>query len=158
MRKQITEQGTQQGSQTGNWLDLEQLAAVEVSSEAQGFPIENALVAGKTGGWAAANTGRATVTLRFDTPQPVSGVFLHFQEPAHERSQEFALEAAFADGTRRELVRQGWNFSPGGSASQQENYTFNPRPVTALTLTIDPDRGRDRYPATLLAWRVAVEK
>ena len=80
---------------------------------------------------------------------------LVFRDREHERSQEWALKALFGDGTERELLRQGWNFSPGGSAEQDETYTLNLRGVLALTLWIDPDRGRNRYPATLAMWRLS---
>ncbi len=161
MRKQITDQGgaakTQAGEQAG-WLDMEELAQVEVSSEAAGHPIENALVpAAAQGGaaiWQAAAPGPATITLRFDTPLAVTRVLLHFSEPRHERMQEWALAAVLADGTRRELLRQGWNFSPGGSTEQREEHALDLKQVSALTLSIDPDPGRNRYPATLNAFRV----
>ena len=161
MRKQVTAQSgseeTKAGEQ-GSWFDLEQLAQVEVSSEATGCPVENALVldgmAESARGWQAEKPGPASITLRFDVPQMIQKIFLHVAEPEHERSQEWALSATFSDGTQRELLRQGWNFSPSGSTEQRESYTFDLKQVSALTLTIDPDRGRDRYPATLLAWQI----
>ncbi len=160
MRKQVTDQaGTAQAAETDKavWLDLEALAQVQVSSEAAGHPVESALVAGSsTDCWQAAAPGMATLTLRFDAPQRVQRVLLHVVEPTHERSQEWALTAVFADGASREILRQGWNFSPGGSKEQREVYNFNLNQVASLTLTIDPDRGRDRYPATLAAWRVGL--
>ena len=82
---------------------------------------------------------------------------LVFRERQYERSQEWALKARFADGTERELLRQGWNFSPGGSAEQDATHTLNLPGVLALTLWIDPDRGRNRYPATLAMWRLSAE-
>ena len=36
-----------------DWLDLEQAAQVEVSSEAEGYPVEGALLKGAQGGWRA---------------------------------------------------------------------------------------------------------
>ncbi len=161
MRKQITEHGgvakKQAGEQAG-WLDLEELAQVEVSSEAADYPIENALIpAGAQGSaafWQAAAPGPATITLRFDTPLSITRVLLHFSESQHERMQEWALAANLADGSRRELLRQGWNFSPGGSTEQREEHALDLKQVSALMLTIDPDPGRNRYPATLSAFRV----
>ena len=89
------------------WLDLEHAAEVDVSSEAAGHPVENALLSGGTGYWQAARTGAATITLRFEPPRAVSAVLLHFVEAEQERSQEWALSAVFADGSRRDLLRQG---------------------------------------------------
>lgn len=154
MRKQITGTGTV-STEKGIWLDLDSLARVEVSSEAAEYPAENALVPGSTEGWRAAHTGEARIVLRFDRPQTVSQTMLQFAEREHERSQEWALTAEFADGTKREVLRQQWNFSPGGSTGQREEYTLNLQAVTALLFWVDPDRGQNRYPATLVAWRVA---
>jgi hypothetical protein len=157
MRKQVTGQTgsiPSQAKEGENWLDLEALAQVEVSSEAPGYGIENALVPGSTRPWQAATPGEAHITLRFDAPQQIERIRLHFVDAEHERSQEWAVSAHFADGSRRELVRQGWNFSPGGSTEQAEEYALGLKQVTALSLWIDGDRGRNRYPATLTTWRV----
>ncbi len=154
MRKQVIG-STEAQEKNGTWLDLDAVAQVEVSSEAPGHPIENALVAGKSGNWQAAVVGASTITLRFDAPLLLTATRLEFAEPAHERSQEWAISAVFADGTERELLRQGWNFSPSGSREQRERYTLHTAPVRSLTLWIDPDRGQNRYPATLEAWRLA---
>ena len=137
-----------------NWLDLEKLADVEVSSEAPDAPIEGALLPGDGRDWRAARPGEAHITLRFAAPQTIEQTRIVFREREHERSQEWALSASFSDGTERELLRQGWNFSPGGSAEQDQTYTLNVRGVLALTITIDPDRGRNRYPASLAMWRL----
>lgn len=156
MRKKVIGAAAEAGStQEGNWLDLETIAEVEVSSEASGFPVEAALVSGSEKGWQAAALGEARIQLRFDTPIHIAQVLLHCTDSEHERSQEWSLRAQLADGTERELLRQGWNFSPGGSTEQREVYTVNLNGVRTLTLTIDPDRGRNRYPATLAAWRVS---
>ncbi len=156
MRKRVGNSGagaTDAGE--GVWLDLESIAEVDVSSETPGHPVENALLPGRTGQWQAARTGAATITLRFDPPRTLTGTMLHFTEAEQERSQEWALSAVFTDGSRRELLRQGWNFSPSGSREQREQHVLNLPAIASLTLWIDPDRGRDRYPATLTAWRVA---
>ncbi len=158
MRKQVTNQSGTQAKETAGetgWLNLEPIAAVEVSSEAPGSPVEGALTVGSTRGWEAASHGPASITLRFDAPQDIARTQLRCMDAEHERSQEWALQATFADRTHREVLRQGWNFSPGGSTEQNEQYVLNLRQVVALSLSIDPDRGRDRYPATLLAWRIA---
>ena len=154
MRKEITG-GTKTAEEDAGWLDLEALARVEVSSEAEGSPIEGALVPGGAKPWVAAAPGKAVMTLRFDAPLDIGKVRLQCIELEHERSQEWALHAVLASGGEREILRQQWNFSPGGSTIQDEVYTINLPGVVALRLTIDPDRGRDRYPATLAAWRVA---
>ncbi len=154
MRKQVAGSTRALGADT-TWLDLEAIAEVEVSSEAPAHPVENALTAAGSGNWQAAAPGASTITLRFDAPLLLTAARLEFAEAVHERSQEWAISAVFADGTERELLRQGWNFSPSGSREQRERYTLQTAPVRALTLWIDPDRGQNRYPATLEAWRLA---
>ncbi len=156
MRKQITGAVSGgAGSTGGKWLDLETLAQVEVSSEADGFPVEGVFTPGSSRPWQAAFPGVARLVLRFDAPLLIAQVLLHCVDAEHERTQEWALRARLADGTEREIVRQGWNFSPGGSTEQREVYTLNLGSVRELALSIDPDRGRDRYPATLAEWRVS---
>ena len=51
------------------------------------------------------------------------GLQLHFLEPTCDRLQEFTVRCLTADGSpSREIVRQQWNFSPGGSTSELEDY------------------------------------
>jgi hypothetical protein len=51
------------------WLDLDDAAVVEVTSEERDYPVDSALVAGETRGWRAADSGTQTVRLIFDEPQ-----------------------------------------------------------------------------------------
>ena len=51
-----------------DWLDMEQLAQVEVTSEDSAHPIEAALVPGGESGWRAAQPGEQTIRLIFDQP------------------------------------------------------------------------------------------
>ena len=154
---------SEQAAAGQTWLDLATLAQVEISSEDVQFPVEHALTvdaqslsetSSSNRGWRAELLGPQTLNLRFDTPQTIKRVLVHFRETEQERSQEFSLHATLADGRRQEIVRQQWSFSPRGSTDEQENYLVNLEAVTALTLWIDPDRGRDRYRATLAAFRV----
>ncbi len=81
---------------------------------------------------------------------------LHFLEPTRDRVQEFTLRWFTADGGQpREIVRQQWNFSRGGSTSELENYEVNLESVSALELVIKPDLTNNETLATLAAWRVA---
>jgi hypothetical protein len=55
MRKRIIDhQPRDVGAEESDWLDLERLALVEVSSEDVGYPIESALIQGMGLGWRAA--------------------------------------------------------------------------------------------------------
>lgn len=126
----------------GTWLDLEAMARVEISSEDAAFPIEHALGAGATSGWRAAGTGPQVVRIYFDAPQKVRRIQVHVIERVAERSQEFVLFAE-TEGGRREVVRQQFTFSPGGSSEEIEDYSVELDGVTMVELEIDPDRSHD---------------
>ena len=137
------------------WIDVEQVAQVEVTSEDAAHPIESALILGDDSGWRAAQPGEQTIRLVFDQPQRLSRVWLLFIEADAARTQEFVLRWS-PDGGRtfRDIVRQQWNFSPG-TTGEIENYTVNLSNVLSLELTIVPNisGGSDR--ASLYAFRVA---
>jgi hypothetical protein len=138
------------------WLDLERLARVEVTSEDPDHPVEAALLPGRGAGWRAGGPGAQTVRLRFDEPQRIRRVWLRFAEPDAERTQEFVLRWAAADGRpAREVVRQQWTFSPGGSTHESEDYRLDLRDVAALELTIRPDVSGGDARATLAQLHVA---
>lgn len=138
----------------GDWLPLDQIATVEVTSEDASHPVENALLTGTESGWRASQTGDQTIRLIFDAPQRIRRIYVEFVEREMERNQEFVLR--WSDGkTQHEIVRQQWNFSPGGSAQQAEDYTVDLQQVTQLELVISPDRGRGQAVATLEKLRLA---
>jgi len=137
------------------WLDLERLARVEVSSEDPAHPVEEALRVGRPAGWRAGTSGPQTLRLRFDEPQFLQCIRVHFEETQHERRQEFALRWS-ADGTSfREIVRQQWNFSPSGSTREAENYVVALAGVSVLELHIVPDTSRGDACASLAELRIA---
>lgn len=124
------------------WRDLERIARVEITSEDEAFPIEHALGRTESTGWRAAGTGPQVIRLHFDEPLTIHHIQLHFIEKATERSQEFAIFAG--SGTElREVVRQQFTFSPGGSTEETEDYTVSLDHVTVMELKIDPDRSHD---------------
>ena len=141
MRKRIVGQGPPEVSVAEpDWLDLEPLAQVEVTSEEVGFSIEAALIPGRGPGWRAAQPGEQTIRLLFDEPLQLGRVHLVFQEDERERTQEFVLRWSPDGGqTYREIVRQQYNFSPPGSAREVEDYAVDLKEVTALELKIVPD-------------------
>ena len=142
----------------GEWLDLENIAQVELTSEDLAFPIENALGKTVTTGWRAAGTGPQVIRLLFDKPQTIRRIQVHFVDRASERAQEFAIFAQVGD-TLREVKRQQWNFSPHGTTEELEDYKVELDGVTALELRIDPDRSHDpklsRHVASLQSLRLA---
>ena len=141
MRKKIINPIKQQNeSSDWNWLDLEKLAEVEITSEDDACPIEAALLPGKVSGWRAAGPGKQTIRILFDSPQRLQLIRLSFDEPNIERTQEYVLRWS-ADGGKsyQEIVRQQWNFSPQGATSEAEDYQVELPAVTVLELSINPD-------------------
>lgn len=160
MRKEIVEHRTSVGKGQGRaeWLDLDLIAHVQLTSEDPAFPIENALGTSperNERGWRANSPGPHTITLSFDAPQHIQRIFLHFIEREMERTQEFVLRYSSGSERDREIVRQQWAFSPTGSTQEIEDYAVELEPVTKLELVIDPDRGRRQSLATLNAVRLA---
>lgn len=128
--------------ESGEWLDLEKIAEVQLTSEDPAFPIEHALGKAVTTGWRAGKTGPQIIRLLFDTPQTVRRIQLHFVDRESERAQEFAV-FALMNNELREVVRQQWNFSPHGTTEELEDYTVALKDVAVLELRIDPDRSHD---------------
>jgi hypothetical protein len=105
------------------WLDLEQAARVEVKSEAEGYPIERALLEEVHGGWRASEPGVQTIRLLFDHPQTIRVVRLVFKEKEFPRTQEFVLRwlPQGASAFWKDIVRQQWNFSPPSPRTNAKN-------------------------------------
>jgi hypothetical protein len=141
MRKRIispVQQGTVIPDQ--NWLNVEELAEVEITSEDAAHSIESALVPGESTGWRAAGPGKQTIRLLFTRPQQLRRICLDFVETDAERTQEYVLRWS-ADGGQsfREIVRQQWNFSPQGTTGEKEDLQVELSGVTVLELNITPD-------------------
>lgn len=156
MRKRIITPDPQNAAARGHdWLDLEQLAEVEVSSEDPAHPIDAALAAGGTSGWRAAGPGKQTIRLIFDSPQRLRRIRLVFDEAEWARTQEYVLRWSGDGGQSfREIVRQQWNFSPGGATSQREDHQVELTGVTVLELVITPDTSGGAAPASLTQLRL----
>jgi hypothetical protein len=138
------------------WLDLDRKASVEVTSEQNGYPIESALIGEENRGWRAANPGTQTIRVLFDEPQTLTRIWLVFEDTENTRTQEFVLR--WSPGTEhsfREIVRQQWNFSPGGSVREIEDYAVQFSDVMALELIIVPDKSGGGARATLRSFRLA---
>jgi hypothetical protein len=140
----------------GGWLDLQTIATVEVTSEDQNYPIEQAFDSESRKGWRAGAPGEQEIRVVFDAPVTVSRIQLRFEEPAVTRTQEFTLRCLKGNAeTAEEIVRQQWNFSAGGSTSEAEDYKVSLTDVAALELTIRPDlRDRNVF-ASLESFRLA---
>lgn len=137
------------------WLDMERIASVEVTSEQPGYPIESAL-RGDSRGWRAANPGTQIVRIIFDQPQTLRRIWLVFEDSENARNQEFVLRwSRGQESSFREIVRQPWNFSPGGSVRENEDYTVHLSEVGILELIIVPDKSGGDVRACLRSFRVA---
>jgi hypothetical protein len=141
MRKQIINPGSEGTSPSNQqWLNVEHLAQVEVTSEDSGHPIESALIPSAGPGWRAAQPGQQTVRLLFDEPQRVRHMRLLFQEDERERTQQFVLRWSSDRGqSYREIVRQQYNFSPPSTTTELEDLTVELDGLTTLELNIIPD-------------------
>jgi hypothetical protein len=137
------------------WLDMDRIASVEVTSEQPGYPIESAL-RGESRGWRAANPGTQIVRMIFDQPQTLRRIWLVFEDSENARNQEFVLRwSRGQESSFREIVRQPWNFSPGGSVRENEDYTVHLSEVGILELIIVPDKSGGDVRACLRSFRVA---
>ena len=141
MRKRIItkgDQGVMPPDQT--WLDLENLAQAELTSEDVSHPIESALKPNEDSGWRASEPGQQTVRLLFDKPLRVRRVRLVFHADEQERTHEFVLRWSSDGGqSYREIVRQQYNFSLPDNIREIEDYAVDLVGMTTLELSIIPD-------------------
>lgn len=139
-----------------DWLNVEGLAEVEVTSESADHPIESALLSGRSSGWRAAEPGEQTIRLLFNHPQRLRRIWINFLEPRAERTQEYVLRWSPDSGQSfREIVRQQWNFTPHGTTSETENHHVELPAVTILELNIIPDISGGNALASLAQLRLA---
>src|SRR5215831_20040548 len=109
MRKHITAVESSPPGRSEEWLNLEEIARVEVSSEDPKYPIESAFKHGQSLGWRANRPGEQTIRLLFDEPKDIRRISLRFSEPQAERTQQFTLRWTDSQpGSYREIVRQQW--------------------------------------------------
>lgn len=157
MRKQLLNpEPTPAPQPEGDWLDLEAIALVQVSSESPQHPVENALLPARVGGWRAAGPGAQTLRLVFDQPQRLVRILLGFDEPEVPRTQEFVLRwLPLGQDAWREVVRQQFNFSPPHTAAEVEDYRVSLDRVAAIELVVVPEIGGGDARASLSRLRLA---
>jgi hypothetical protein len=128
---------------------------VEITSEDATHPIESALLPGQERGWRAGQSGEQTIRLIFDQPQRLRRIWLLFEESEVERAQEFVLRWS-PDGGKsfREIVRQQWNFSPPDTIRELEDYRVELSGVTAIELSIVPNKSGGTGHASLAQLRL----
>jgi len=157
MRKRIIAPVQQEtASSDQDWLNVEALAEVEITSEDPAHPIEAALLPGDASGWRAAESGTQTIRLRFTEPQRLRRIGLRFVETHTARTQEYVVRWS-ADGgqTFWDIVRQSWNFSPPGATCETEDHHVALPAVTVLELSITPDVSGGQAVASLAQLRLA---
>jgi len=138
------------------WLELDQSAPVEVTSEAEGYSVEEALLRDGRG-WRADVPGPQTIRLFFDRPQTINLIRLVFKEEAFARTQEFVLRwLRHGAGSWKDIARQQWNFSPPNTVEECEEYKCDLSPAAALELSINPDISHGEARAWLQRLQVAV--
>src|ERR1039457_2783402 len=144
MQKHIITQDAQVGLfLEQNWLDLEKLAQIELTSENASHPIELALKPDEEMGWQASEPGPQTIRLLFDKPLWIRHVRLVFDENDQERTQEFVLRWSSNCGqSYLEIVRQQYNFCPPYNVREIEEYAVDLVGLTTLELSIVPDISR----------------
>ena len=159
MRKRLIPPISQTDSVSGQgWFELDRAALVEVTSEADAHPIEEALVSQGGKGWRAATPGVQTIRVLFDRPQTTRRIKMVFKEYRIPRTQEFVLRWCEGDGTSlKDIVRQQWNFSPPTTVNEYEDYRVELLAATILEITINPDISRGEAHASLESLQVGVQ-
>ena len=155
-KKIITPVRQETASFDKDWLNIDGLAEVEITSEDAAHPIESALLPGHASGWRAAGPGKQTIRLLFDSPLRIRRIWLSFVETHTERTQEYVLRWSPDGGQSfREIVRQQWNFNPQGATSETEHHHVELLAVTVLELNIIPDISGGNALASLAQLRLA---
>jgi hypothetical protein len=157
MRKRVIDDHSRVvGAKEDDWLDLERLAQVEITSEDVGYSIESVLIPGRGPGWRAGQPGEQIIRLLFDEPLKIKRIRLVFHEDEHERTQEFVLRWSPDGGqSYREIVRQQYNFNSPGATDEVEDYDVDLEGVTLLELRIVPDISGGSAPASLAQLRLS---
>jgi hypothetical protein len=156
MRKRIISAEAQQvPDTTHSWLDIEQLAHVEISSEDSDAPIESAINDATDKCWRASAPGEQVIRLLFDEPQTLRFIRLLFIEEARSRTQEFVLKwSPDAGMSWRDIARQQYNFSPPDTVRELEDYRVELDGVSALELRIVPEISGGDARASLAQLRI----
>ncbi|PTN35317.1 carbohydrate-binding protein [Desulfonatronum sp. SC1] len=156
MRKRIVSSGAADPTTPeGEWLNLEDIAEVEITSEDPKHPIEHALLPGHSAGWRAGKAGEQTIRFLFDEPRSLRRIWIHFEESEVERTHEFVLRWSADNGKSfTDIVRQQWNFSPDGMREESENIYLDATGVTTLELIIKPDISNENAVASLAQLRI----
>jgi hypothetical protein len=138
------------------WLELTELADVDVTSEQPESPIEGVFACDGPKQWRAAAPGAQTIKLRFRRPVRLTHVRLVFEETQVQRTQEFVLRWQAA-GARQpvDVLRQQFTFAPPLTTTEREDYRVDLVDASVLELSITPQIGGGHSIATLQEFCVA---
>ncbi len=139
---------------SNEWLGVEAIAGIGVTSEADDAPVENALYPDRDTGWRAGEPGPQIIRITFGGPTNIRHIQLAFRESQFARTQEFTLRCTVAGGEWREVARQQWTFSPQGSTEEVEDYRVTLDDVVVLELAIIPDISSGGVHASLVRLRI----
>ena len=109
MRKKVIGSGDTPESRSEQWLELGELATIEITSEDPNFPIESALTSGKGPGWRAAERGKHIIRIIFDRPRPLHRIDSSFRKRklSELRNSVFSGQPSRAGRLARSLVNSG---------------------------------------------------
>ena len=137
------------------WLPVQDVAQIELTSEDHAHPIDAALIGDRAGGWRASRSGEQLIRLVFDNPQAIRLIHLVFEDSDQERVQEFTLRWSSDRGrTYATIVRQQFSFSPSGATREVEDFAVELIGATDVELHINPDISRRPVVASLRALRI----
>ena len=134
-------------------LDVASLALVEVSSEEERFPIDNAFDGQRGPGgscWMASEPGEQSVLLSFHKPQRLRALSIEIEEHRNTRMQHVRLLVSQDGGkTYEELLARDFTFSPYGQTFERETWDLSLEGVTHLLLRITPHKAQGSSRASL---------
>ncbi len=157
MKKRIITEGDAGAAKLGDqWLDLDCVAEIEITSEDPEYPIDSAITGDGHGtGWRAANPGEQMIRICFLKPTSLRRIRVIFEEQSTRRTQEFVLRWAPENAAElRDIVRQQYNFNPPYAIREVEDYNVNLDDAKVLELIITPSISGEEVCATLTKLRL----
>ena len=157
MKKRIIAEGDASASNIDEeWLDLDSVAEIEITSEDPEYPIDSAIAGeGHGAGWRAANPGEQMIRICFLKPTSLRRIRIIFEEENARRTQEFVLRWATEYGAElRDILRQQYNFNPPYATREVEDYEVNIDDAKVLELSVTPNISGGEVCATLTKLRL----
>ena len=132
MTQRVTGGGSLRTGRDVRWLDLEAVANVTVTARGERLPRAGAM-------WSADCPGEQMIEVRFHRPTAVRRLRVRSIETEASRTQEMTVWACLHRGERhREVLRQQFNFSPGGATDEIEEYGLELDDVSAIQVRVVP--------------------